>query len=178
MDNTKNDALSQEWEHILELYARPGVADACIRLQNFAGVDVVVMLHAIYLFRTHQVALNVQQLASAEALVGAWRREVTAPLRALRTIVKTGFGGIPAKMREQAREKIKAAELAAELGAFAALCVVPPQLDIRSGSEQDVKGLLHRVLQLYAADGLPEARHEASIQKAAELLQGLLSTKL
>jgi uncharacterized protein (TIGR02444 family) len=174
MDVTKSNQFSQEWDQVLEWYARPGVSDACIQLQDFGGVDVVVMLHAVYLFKVHQVALDGQQLASAEALVGEWRREVTAPLRALRTIMKTGFVGIPADMREQAREKIKAAELATEFGAFAALCVVSPKLDICSGSEQDGKELLQRVLQLYAVNGLPEARHKGSIQKATKLLRGLL----
>jgi uncharacterized protein (TIGR02444 family) len=178
MTHNASDAFSLEWNYALEVYAQPGVAEACLLLQDRAGVDVVVLLHAVYLFAAKGIALDEQALASAEARVRSWRREVTAPLRALRTTLKPGFAGMPPEFVAQTRQKIKEAELDAESAAFAALCgdveahrgsPVPA-----NGSEGSAGQLLGRLLRLYAAGALPASRHDAAVQAAVHRVQRLL----
>ncbi|MGK6305759.1 TIGR02444 family protein [Variovorax sp. DT-64] len=175
MTHTASDAFSLEWNYALEVYAKPGVAEACLLLQDRAGVDVVVLLHAIYLFATKGIALDEQALASAEARVGSWRREVTAPLRALRTTLKPGFAGMPPEFVAQTRQKIKEAELDAEFAAFAAVC---GDIEAHRGDPVPVPGnarpLLDRVLRLYAADAPPASRHDAAVQTAVHRMRRLL----
>lgn len=170
-----SDTLSLAWNYALGVYAQPGVAEACLLLQDRAGVDVVVLLHAAYLFAAQGIALDEQALASAEARVGAWRRESTAPLRALRTALKPGFAGMPPAFVEQTRQKIKEAELGAEFAAFAALC---GDAEAHRGDPVPANGgagpLLDRVLRLYAANASPASPHDAEVQAAVHRLQRLL----
>ena len=42
-------ADSRFWQFSLDFYARPGVADACLELQDRAGVDVNVLFFVLYL---------------------------------------------------------------------------------------------------------------------------------
>ena len=178
MTHTASDAFSLEWNYAVEVYAQPAVAEACLVLQDRAGVDVVVLLHAMYLFAAKGVALDEQALASAEARVGSWRREVTAPLRALRAALKPGFVGLPPASVEQTRQKIKEAELDAELAAFAALC--GDAETHRQGSIPAAHGagqLLDRVLGLYAANAPGASQHSVAVRAAVRRLQGLLDNE-
>lgn len=174
MTDTTN-AFSLELNYALRVYAQPGVAEACLLLQDRAGVDVVVLLHAMYLFAAKGIALDEQALASAEARVGSWRREVTAPLRALRTALKPGFAGLPPTSVEQTRQKILEAERDAEFAAVAALCGNPETRRQGSIPATDSAGpLLSRVLRLYAANPLPASQHDVAVEAAVRRLQGLL----
>ena len=177
-DTASDAALSFELNYVLSVYAQPGVAEACLLLQDRAGVDVVVLLHAMYLFASKGVALDEQALASAEARVGSWRREVTAPLRALRTTLKPGFAGLPPASVEQTRQKIKEAEREAEFAAFAALCGDAETHG--QGSILATRGagqLLDRVLLLYAPNAPAASQHEVAVQAAVRRLRGLLDNE-
>ena len=63
------------WRFSLRFYRAPGVADACIALQDGYGVDVNILLFLLWL------ACEGRQVTTAEAQricteVGAWRAEV------------------------------------------------------------------------------------------------------
>ncbi|CAN7733079.1 TIGR02444 family protein [Variovorax sp. LjRoot290] len=175
MTDTASDAFSIELNHVLRVYAQPGVAEACLLLQDRAGVDVVVLLHAMYLFAAKGIALDEQALASAEARVGSWRREVIAPLRALRAALKPGFAGLPPTSVEQTRQKIMAAERDAEFAAVAALCGNAETHRHGSIPATDSAGpLLARVLRLYAANAPPASQHDVAVEAAVRRLQSLL----
>jgi uncharacterized protein (TIGR02444 family) len=178
MTDIASDALSLEWNYALRVYAQPGVAEACLLLQDRAGVDVVVLLHAMYLLTAKGIALDEQALACAEARVGSWRREVTAPLRALRAALKPGFAGLPPTFVEQTRQKIKAAELDAEFAAFAALC--GDAETHRQGpmpAADSASTLLGHVLRLYAANAPPASREDTALQAAVRRLQRLVENE-
>jgi uncharacterized protein (TIGR02444 family) len=98
------------WRFSLGLYARPGVAEALIALQDRAGRDVNLMLFALWAGAVRRVALDAAALAAAEAAIGGLRGDVIEPLRALRRRLKADSDP---DLREL-RRKILAAELAAE----------------------------------------------------------------
>lgn len=71
------------WNFALELYARPGVEQACLRLQDAHGNDVCLLLCALWLDR-RGVACTAPRREAVRALAGQWQGGLIAPLRALR----------------------------------------------------------------------------------------------
>ena len=81
-----------------------------IALQDRAGLDVNLMLFALWLGVTGRSPLDHADLAAAERAVCDIRAEIIVPLRALRRRLK----GIPDNDVQSLREGVKALELAAE----------------------------------------------------------------
>ncbi len=102
------------------LYARPGVAAACLDLQDRRGFDVALLLHACWL-GARSLSLSAEQAASLVLATQPWRFEVVRPLRRLRRRLKVGHEGMPRQKSEPVRELVKAAELAAERALLAVL---------------------------------------------------------
>ena len=78
------DAEGPQWSFAVELYARPAVSEACLALQDRLGGDVCLLLFALFIAREHQIGLADGDLASLDAAVADWRREVIEPLRSVR----------------------------------------------------------------------------------------------
>ena len=78
------------WAFALDFYQRPGVADACLVLQDHAGVDVTFLLFALYVADSHRVVLEQADLERLDQAVAAWREAVVRPLRQLRRRLKGG----------------------------------------------------------------------------------------
>lgn len=95
------------WEFSLQLYARPGVAAACIEAQDRFAADVNLLLYAAWLAQ-EGLALNQEQWRALAVAVTDWRQRVVQPLRALRR----DWRDLPAAAA--LREQVKALELAAE----------------------------------------------------------------
>ncbi|WP_263143926.1 TIGR02444 family protein [Pseudomonas sp. RIT-PI-AD] len=98
------------WSFALALYARPGVEEACLRLQA-QGADVCLLLAGAWL-DGRGIACEERRLHVLRAIAAPWRHLTIQPLRDLRESWRT-----PA--REDAalnalREAIKALELQAE----------------------------------------------------------------
>jgi uncharacterized protein (TIGR02444 family) len=102
------------WRFVLPFYGRPGVAPACLTLQERLGVDVNILLFAIFAQIARGIALDPEDLATVDALVHDWRDEVVRPLRAIRSRMKSGPSPAPSATTEPLRGRIKAAELEAE----------------------------------------------------------------
>ena len=101
------------WEFSLALYAKPGVADACLALQERLGIDVNLLLY--FVWRTNEGhAVSSQEAAAAAAHVSGWHDGVVRPLRALRTDLKADAKGAPGAAVDRVRAQIKSAELNAE----------------------------------------------------------------
>jgi uncharacterized protein (TIGR02444 family) len=71
------------WRFSLALYARPGVADALIALQDGAGLDVNLILFGLWVGARHGIHLESGDLAAAAAAV-AEPNGVVREVRALR----------------------------------------------------------------------------------------------
>ena len=105
-----DDAAAEEfWTFSLDLYARPGVADACLRLQDSYALDVNMLLLCCWLGR-RGYRLGAAELAAAEARAAPLRAQVLVPLRAVRRALKT----MPLAGGAALYARVKAVELAAE----------------------------------------------------------------
>lgn len=75
------------WPFANRLYARPGVADACLWLQERHDLDVMLLL--LCLWTGYQRGpLHPDQLRMLIAAGDPWRREVVKPLRSARQWLK------------------------------------------------------------------------------------------
>lgn len=101
------------WRFSLRLYARPGVAPACLALQDEAGVDVNVMLFLLFL-ADRGIAVSSDDVQRFDGAVREWREEVVKPLRALRRRLKSGIEPVARGDSDIFRNAVKRAELEAE----------------------------------------------------------------
>lgn len=99
----------------LELYARDGVPDACLHLQDRHDLDVTLVLFAAFVGAGRRQRLNTANLEAAQARVDAWHREVVRPLRAVRRRLKTGPPPAPNDATAHLRRRIQQIEIDAEL---------------------------------------------------------------
>lgn len=98
------------WAWSLEIYARPGIAEACLALQDQRGVDVNLLLLGLWL-ATRGRTLPPETAAAVADEAATWQREVVRPLRGVRRSLK-GRQGDPAVAA--LRREVAAVELAAE----------------------------------------------------------------
>jgi uncharacterized protein (TIGR02444 family) len=75
------------WSASVDLYGRPGVADACLRLQDDAGFDADLLLLALHAGR-HGRRIDADGWRRLDAVVAALRSQVIVPLRAARRWLK------------------------------------------------------------------------------------------
>ena len=97
------------WEWALEAYARPGVPEACLRLQDEHGQNTSFLLWAV-----HAEVKDAELLARAAAATRAWDRTALVPLREVRRALKPPQPPVADPARLALREEVKALELAAE----------------------------------------------------------------
>ena len=98
------------WRFSLTLYARPGVAEALIRLQDRAGRDVNLTLFALWAGAVRGVRLDARALRQAEAAIDGLRAGIVEPLRGLRRHLKAD----PDPDFRDLRRRVLRLELAAE----------------------------------------------------------------
>jgi uncharacterized protein (TIGR02444 family) len=101
------------WRFSLRFYRQPEVADACIALQEEAGVDVNLLMFLLW-HATLPRALSAAELEDLERRIGAWREMTVIPLRALRRALKAPPALVAPATAELFRTRIKAVELEAE----------------------------------------------------------------
>jgi uncharacterized protein (TIGR02444 family) len=111
-----NDAAAGQspfWRFSIRFYAVPGVAPACIELQDRAGADVNVLFFLLW-NATQRRALSQQDVAAIENAVGPWRDGMVAPLRGVRRALKTPPRAFSPEAAESLRNRVKSVELEAE----------------------------------------------------------------
>jgi uncharacterized protein (TIGR02444 family) len=105
---------AESWAFALTIYARPDVAEACLTLQNEAGVDVMLLMMATFAAVKRRTLLTADEIRALDEACGPWREQIVKKLRAIRTELKTGPQPAPGEATEPFRSKIKALELEAE----------------------------------------------------------------
>ena len=101
------------WRFSLRFYRQREVADACIALQEEAGIDVNLLLFLLW-HATQKRALSGPEVAELERRVAPWRHMTVIPLRTMRRALKSPPTLVPSAGTELFRTKIKAVELEAE----------------------------------------------------------------
>ena len=114
MTSTRLELEANSWAFALAVYAKPGVAEACLTLQNEAGVDVMLLLMATFAGAKHRILLTGDEINTLDEACRPWREQIVRPLRAIRSGLKTGPAPAPGDQTEPFRSKIKTLELAAE----------------------------------------------------------------
>jgi uncharacterized protein (TIGR02444 family) len=101
------------WSFAVTVYQRDGVAAACLGLQEDANVDVPLMLCVAYACLQNK-RIGDDELLDLRALARPWQTEIVQSLRRIRSRLKTGPHPAPNEVTDELRNKVKAAELAAE----------------------------------------------------------------
>jgi uncharacterized protein (TIGR02444 family) len=101
------------WEFSLAFYAVPGVADACLTLQDRNGADVNVLLYLLYAAQAGR-ALSPADIAAIDALARPWREAIVLPLRTARRALKATIGRFEPAATARLRDELKRVELHAE----------------------------------------------------------------
>jgi len=104
------------WNFSVALYAREGVADSCLDLQNTYGIDINLLLFCCWYGRFHG-ELPDATLQRAIELSLVWKSKIVQPLRNVRQWMKNHadeFSRVDHSQFSTLRERIKFDELAAE----------------------------------------------------------------
>jgi len=101
------------WRFSLGFYRQPEVAEACIRMQDEAGVDVNLLFYLLW-HASLERRLTRAEVERIERQIAPWREQVVAPLRAIRRAIKVPPPAIEAGTAEAYRTKVKGLELEAE----------------------------------------------------------------
>jgi len=106
-------AGSPFWRFSLRLYRAPGVAEACITLQEESGADVNLLLFLLW-HGVERRRVSAEEVARLDQTIAAWRERAVISLRAIRRTLKSPQGLVEAGTAEAFRTRIKAVELEAE----------------------------------------------------------------
>ena len=112
IDRSENECSL--WSFSVDRYAKPGVQDAALALQENQGADVNFVFYCAWCAFTGRDTLDVDDFGEAEKLVARWREEITKPLRALRDRVKTDPELAELEGAMDVRGKILSAEVESE----------------------------------------------------------------
>ena len=97
------------WDGVVAAYERPGIPEACLKLQDEHGQNTSLLLWAAIVQPRDEAVL-----AQAAAAARSWDETALKPLREVRRALKAACPPVADAAREGLREDVKAAELRAE----------------------------------------------------------------
>jgi uncharacterized protein (TIGR02444 family) len=157
------------WDFVVKFYAKPGIAQACLELQDRLGVDVSFLLTVLFYAKDRNIDLSVEEIASLDRSISAWRDEVIVPLRRLRRHVKAS--GLLNSSTEGFYQRIKADELLAEQIEIGTLAQQLEQVQTELSISQPKRDLMERIVKHFAdSSGLHPSLSDAWIQRAISTL--------
>lgn len=115
------------WDWALDAYAKPGMAEACLDLQDQYEQCTAYLLWSAWA-SSQGLDLDPQTLEAGHQLAKTWEAEVLQPLRQVRRFLKPTLANMPDGPREVLREQVKAAELAAEQTLMTRLADMAPTI--------------------------------------------------
>lgn len=121
------------WDYSLLLYARPGVADACLRLQDEFGLDVNLVLFCLWSGAEGPGRLAPSELRECVARGEAWQAEIVERLRYVRRTLKTDPLGADPELVRAFRPGVQSLELEAEHLEQLMLAAIVPERAARRG---------------------------------------------
>lgn len=102
------------WDYSLGIYAKSGVADACIALQDDFGLDVNILLACLWFSAQGPGRLESDQIRECVGRTRDWQDKVVKLLRAARRYSKAQPAELPESLRDEFRPRLQAVELDAE----------------------------------------------------------------
>lgn len=102
------------WDFSIAVYARDGVAPACLSLQERRGADINLLLFCCWVGASGRGGLTAEGLERASVAVERWHEEVVRGLRAVRMRLKRDSDPAPPGLATPLRKHVGAAELEAE----------------------------------------------------------------
>ena len=105
--------MSDLWTWAVAAYEAPGVAEACLSLQDHNEQNVPLLLWAAWVAVTGRRP-DEETIEAACDAARAYDTVVTAPLRAVRRTLKAPIPDVDNDHREALRQQVKALELDAE----------------------------------------------------------------
>lgn len=138
------------WRFSLAAYARPGVAEACLALQDDHGFDVNLILFCCWLAEDRSAELSDAELRLLLAQISPVNAEAVWPLRRARKWLKAAAvgDGSEAIQARRVRRLVKTAELEAER--LAQHCLVTTPAAVGVPGERDAVEAASRNLMRYA----------------------------
>lgn len=152
------------WDFSACVYARPGVTDACLRMQDEFGLDVNLLLFCLWSAAQGPGRLSSDDLAELDQQISEWQSSTVQPLRAMRRRARDELG-------DELAGFFRAAMLRAELDAER----VEQELLFRWAGERprepeiDVPAEAARNLVVYLS------RHGVATERVAPQLRALLA---
>jgi uncharacterized protein (TIGR02444 family) len=134
------------WDWALAAYARPGVADACLQLQDRHDQNVPLLLWAVW-----ARAGDRDLIGTAAATARAWDAAAVSRLREVRRALKSPSPPVEDAAREALRAEVKAVELHAERLLLETLAALP-------GDREAAASPLEALAAASAAWGRPAPR--------------------
>ena len=106
------DSENPFWDFSLVVYHRPGVAEACLALQDHHGLDVNLLLLCCWAGSEGR-RLDAEDIARLGESVGGWQHSVVGPLRGVRRRLKDLPDAASAQL-DALRQAVKDCEFEAE----------------------------------------------------------------
>jgi uncharacterized protein (TIGR02444 family) len=140
------------WKFSLAVYGAPGVASACLDLQERRGADVNLLLYAAFVGTSGRGLLSPDALAQCAAMVAPWSQAVVQTLRAARRALK-GDLGVDGAAAALLRRQVQAIEIEAERLEQMTLATRLPPLAGRAPSDRqaDARANIETYLSMLAA---------------------------
>lgn len=129
------------WTFAKSFYARPGVSDMLLRLQDDHDADIPLLLVVLYAARLRRV-LDPTAIRDLARQAGTWRRDVVAPIRTARRALKD----CPLDRDSRLYEQAKALEIGAERAVICELGAMLPagrQASIDIAALANLEGYRH-----------------------------------
>lgn len=101
------------WDFSLGFYARPGIAEICLDLQDRFGADVNVVLYLLWQAQRRR-RLTLMEIEKLIALISDWQLNVVRPLRGVRRFLRDPDPTWSSESVASFRQRLKGDELLAE----------------------------------------------------------------
>ncbi len=137
------------WDFSLSFYRQPGVADACLFVQDRYGLNINIVLFCVWVANSGGGALTTAHIATALRRIADWEGHVIKPLREIRRACRREALGVPEFLLQMFQPQIETVELEAEHVEQLVLAELVPSLEFSAEGADDPASDAVRSLKAY-----------------------------